>query len=142
MEKTDNPQDKEPVQNTISDTEQNQIDSGTYEVIRQRLDQCAKQLRETLDKVNKARKDVFGAVGTALISSERITTENSCIPRDLASFGNRFIFGYNVQFGLRSTTCIEDVFSVYDYDNHLFNEVSIDILKNDNFVRDFQELYK
>jgi ATPase involved in DNA repair/ATPase family associated with various cellular activities (AAA) len=142
MEKTDSPHDKEPVQNTINATEQNQIDSGTYEVIRQRLDQCVKQLRETLDKVNKSRKDVFGAVSTTLISSERITTENSCIPRDLASFGNRFIFGYNVQFGLRSTTCIEDVFSVYDYDNHHFNEVSIDIIKNDNFVRDFQELYK
>ncbi len=142
MEKTDNPQDKEPVQNTSNDIEQNQIDSGTYVVIRQRLDQCAKQLRDTLDKVNKARKDVFGAVNTALICSERITTENSCIPRDLASFGNRFIFGYNVQFGLKSTTAIEDVFSVYEYENHHFNEVSIDILKNDNFIRDFQELYK
>jgi hypothetical protein len=142
MEKNENPQDREPVQNTVSANEQNQIDSGTYEVIRQRLDQCAKQLRETLDNLNKARKDVFGAVTTALLSSERITTENSCIPRDLASFGNRFIFGYNVQFGLRSTTSVEDVFSVYDYDDRHFNEVATDILKNDNFVRDFQELYK
>lgn len=142
MENNENPQGKESVKNTSNGAEQNQIDSGTYEVIRQRLDQCARQLRETLDNLNKARKDVFGAIGTALLSSERITTENSCIPRDLASFGNRFIFGYNVQFGLKSTTAIEDVFSVYDYDNRHFNEVSIDILKNDNFVRDFQELYK
>ena len=118
------------------------LDSGTYEIIRQRLDSNAKSLTSCLEQLNTARKAVFGTVDTALSASERITTRNSCVPRDMATFGNRFLFGYNVQFGLKSMTEIEDVFSLYEYNDKAFTETSLDLLKDQRFSRDFQELYK
>ncbi len=118
------------------------LDSGTYEIIRQRLDTSAKSLKGCLEQLNTARKAVFGTVDTALSASERITTRNACVPRDMATFGNRFLFGYNVQFGLKSMTGIEDVFSLYEYQNNTFTETSLDIIKDERFSRDFLELYK
>jgi hypothetical protein len=118
------------------------LDSGTYEIIRQRLDNQARQLKECLDKLNTSRKAVFGTVDTSLTGSERITTRNSCIPRDMATFGRKFLFGYNVQFGLKSMTAIEDVFAIYDFQNGTFKETSLDLINDERFQRDFQELYK
>lgn len=118
------------------------LDSGTYEIIRQRLDNQARQLKECLEKLNTSRKTVFGTVDTSLTGSERITTRNSCIPRDMATFGQKFLFGYNVQFGLKSMTAIEDVFSIYDFHNGTFKETTLDLINDERFLRDFQELYK
>jgi hypothetical protein len=127
---------------TVKVSETPVLDSGTYEIIRQRLDTNAKSLKGCLEQLNSARKAVFGTVDTALSASERITTRNSCVPRDMATFGNKFLFGYNVQFGLKSMTGIEDVFALYDYQNKVFTETSLDLLKDQRFSRDFQELYK
>ncbi|MGB0761635.1 MAG: DNA repair ATPase, partial [Rubripirellula sp.] len=59
-------------------------------------------LRARLAKLNDLRADVFGNIETVLLSTERVTTEHNCTPRDLVAIGNQFIFGYNVQFGLKS----------------------------------------
>jgi hypothetical protein len=118
------------------------IDKGTYEIIRQRLASTATLLSDNLSKMNASRKEVFGGIDTVLLSSERITTTNNCIPRDMTTFGNKFLFGYNVQFGLKSTTNIEDVFSVYSYKNNSFSELNLNLIKDDKFERDFVELYK
>ena len=81
-------------------------------------------LRERIEQLNAARKDIFGAVDPALIATERVSTEHNCVPRDMVSIGeNRFLFGYNIQFGLKKTTDLSDVFDIYDYDpeSHLFS---------------------
>ena len=41
-----------------------------------------------------ARKDVFGAIETKLLATERVSTNNNCVPRDMTPVGSRFIFGY------------------------------------------------
>ncbi|MGJ8657664.1 MAG: DNA repair ATPase [Akkermansiaceae bacterium] len=123
-----------------------QLEGGAYEVIQARLQKQAGDLRGRLDTLNEERKSIFGAVEAALVSTERVTTEHNCTPRDLISIGNnRFIFGYNIQFGLKTTTDISDVFAAYDYDpvEHTFSQVPIEsVLSDGAFGEDFQYLYK
>ena len=92
-----------------------QLEAGAYEVIRKRLNKHGSELQRRLDLLNIDRKAEFGGIETALLATSRLTTDNNCVPRDLAAIGpHRFIFGYNVHLGLRSTMRIEDVFAVYD----------------------------
>ncbi len=78
------------------------LESSTYEIIQNRLQSHGKELQSRLGKLNDLRKEVFGSIETPLLGSERITTEHHCIPRDMLAVGNRFLFGYNVTFGLKT----------------------------------------
>jgi len=119
-----------------------QLERGTYEVIRKRLTERARELTERLDLLNAARKETFGAIETKLIGNERVTTDNNCTPRDMVSIGSRFIFGYNVHMGLRTETNLEDVFAVYDFVDGGFQHVSLDLMRDARFEGDFKNLYK
>ena len=66
-----------------------QLESGTYEIIRNRLKSFAGELRDRLNSLNGARKDVFGAIETTLLGTERVTTEHNCVPRDMIAIGER-----------------------------------------------------
>lgn len=119
------------------------LEAGTYEIIRNRLAKAGRGLQGRLDQLNAARKEVFGAIETKLLSTEHISTDNSCIARDIISIGDRFIFGYNVHIGLKSQIALEDVFAIYRMEagNPLARE-SLDLIRNETFERDFQELFK
>ncbi len=123
-----------------------QLEGGAYEVIRARLEEHGSKLRAGMEVLNAQRLEVFGGVDTALLGTERIATEHNCVARDLVAMGRRrFLFGYNIQFGLKQTTDIEDVFSAYDYDpesHHLSQLPVAEILDDPRFVEDFQYLYK
>lgn len=118
------------------------LEQGTYEIIQNRLNKHGDDLQARLANLNAARKEVFGAVETKLLATERITTQNKCIPRDMVSVGDRFIFGYNVHIGLRTETHINDVFSVYAYHDHAFHAKDNSLINSDKFLADFSELYK
>jgi hypothetical protein len=118
------------------------LEHGTYEVIRNRLAGAGKELRARLEKLNAARKEVFGSIETKLLGTERVTTDNNCVPRDITPVGSQFIFGYNVHIGLKSVTTLEDVFSVYRFENHAFIRQSLDLIADERFQRDFAELFK
>ncbi|MGJ8672313.1 DNA repair ATPase [Rubritalea sp.] len=123
-----------------------QLEGGAYEVIRARLEKQAVVLRERLEALNAERKEIFGAVESSLIATERVTTEHNCVPRDLIAIGNnRFLFGYNIQFGLKQTTDVADVFAAYQYkpEDHTFHKLDIaDVVSNGEFSTDFAYLYK
>ncbi|MGB0993636.1 MAG: DNA repair ATPase, partial [Akkermansiaceae bacterium] len=126
-------------------SDQQQLEGGTYEVIRSRMEKHGSLLRERITSLNTARKDIFGAVDPALIATERVSTEHNCVPRDMVSIGaNRFLFGYNIQFGLKKTTDPTDVFAVYDYDpeTHLFSKTDLTQVIGSGFSEDFQYIYK
>lgn len=120
----------------------NSIDGGTYEIIQNRLHGFAEELRSRLSKLNHARKEVFGAIETALIANDRINTQNYCIARDIVSVGEYAIFGYNVHIGLRSGIRLGDVFSVYTFQENKFQEVGWELLQNEKFGTDFLNLYR
>ena len=102
-----------PKENTKNTAAEPDLEQGTYEIIRSRLNQHGKDLQHRLTQLNDERKNVFGSIETSLIGSERISTTNNCIPVDMVPIGNSFIFGYNVIIGLKTEVDIADVFSEY-----------------------------
>jgi len=116
------------------------IERGTYEVIRERLASHGKTLAAKAASLNKRRIEVFGGTEMALLGSDRIRTENNCVPRDIVAAGELLLFGYNVFIGLKTETQIADVFSVHRL--HDFSLVSDSFLKDAKFERDFKELYQ
>ncbi|WP_442267002.1 DNA repair ATPase [Tenacibaculum sp. ZS6-P6] len=119
-----------------------QLDGGTYEIIQGRLQKQKQELQDRLHKLNDARKHVFGNIETKLIANDRINTENNCIARDIVSFGNTSIFGYNVHFGLRTDIKLSDVFSIYEFKENHFHLQSLDMIHDETFISDFTNLYK
>lgn len=120
-----------------------QLEGGTYEIIRSRLLGHGKELGKRIAQLNQARKEVFGSVEPALIATERVTTEHNCVPRDITPIGkNQFIFGYNVYLGLKSQTELSDVFAVYEYRDGAFHSQELEVLRSGEFEKDFQQLYK
>src|SRR5262245_46295122 len=102
------------------------LESGTYEIIRNRLRGHGEELRKRLDRLNQSRREVFGAIETTILGTERITTDNNCVPRDMIAVGRRLLFGYNVHLGLRAETKLSDVFAVYDFLDGKFHQQSLD----------------
>ena len=119
-----------------------ELESSTYDIIRNRLNSQAKDLRERLNQLNDARREVFGAIETKLLTTERITSDHNCIPRDMVAIGNRFIFGYNVHLGLKTETDLSDVFSVYEYRDNVFHRRELDLLADARFEKEFKEIYR
>lgn len=119
-----------------------QLAAGTYEVLRNRLRDAADDLRQRIGTLNQSRADVFGNIETKLIATERVTTEHNCIPRDIVSIGDHFLFGYNVQFGLKTEIGLRDVFSAYRFSDNQFHTESLDLVGDDRFHNDFGELYR
>ena len=121
-----------------------QLEGGTYEIIRKRLENHGKDLQDRLLKLNTDRKAIFGSVETKLLATDRIATDNNCIPRDMVPIGHQFIFGYNVHLGLKSEIDVKDVFSVYEFReaDHAFHAIEPTLINHDKFTSDFKELYK
>ena len=118
------------------------LEGGTYEIIRNRLTAQGNELRARLEKLNQARKEVFGSIDTELLGTERLTTEHNCTPRDMVTIDHRFLFGYNIVFGLKSETNVEDVFSVYRFADGKFQPDDLAVIGDERFVRDFKEIYR
>lgn len=119
-----------------------ELEAGTYEILSKRLQINGQQLREKLNLLNQSRKEVFGSIDTELLTTERVTTENNCIPFDMIPINNHFIFGYNVHIGLKTETQLSDVFSIYAYKNRGFQPEGLDSIDDTAFVEDFKKLYK
>ncbi|SVB46364.1 uncharacterized protein METZ01_LOCUS199218, partial [marine metagenome] len=77
------------------------LEGGAYDLIKQRLSEQAKVLREALDVLGKQRESVFGSRTLQLKEGGKgqanVSTELNCEPRDMVELGqNRFLFGFNV----------------------------------------------
>lgn len=118
------------------------MDNGTYEVIKSRLKKHGDDLIAKAEKLNTVRKDVFGSIESKLLSSERVLTDNNCIPRDMAPVDECFIFGYNVHIGLKEKVELSDVFSIYKYNNDAFEKESLELINDNQFEKDFDDLYR
>lgn len=118
------------------------LDAGTYEIIRNRLQEQSIVLNERLASLNESRKAIFNTEQFALIANQRITTEHNGVARGIIALGNYCIFGYNVHFGLREEIALNDVFSIYQFvDNH-FEATNLQLITNEQFEVDFKNLYK
>jgi hypothetical protein len=124
------------------------MDAGTYEVLRGRLAEQAAELARRAERLNAQRAETFGGAELRLLGTERIRTENNCVPRDIVSVGGLMLFGYNVFIGLKSETSIDDVFALHGFgrtpEAFRFDEPGPlpGLLDDERFQRDFAELYK
>ncbi|ROO91077.1 MoxR-like ATPase [Actinocorallia herbida] len=123
-----------------------ELDAGTYEVLRSRLTAQAAVLKERAAALNGQRTAVFGGAELRLVGTERIRTENHCVPRDIVAVGGVMLFGYNVYVGMRPETAVADVFSAHAYrrdgDTFAFAPVDLPLLAEPGFVKDFGDLYR
>lgn len=133
-----------PAPETTAPSTAQTLGSATYEIIRQRLQAQGATLRERMGKLDARRQEVFGSVEFKLLQADRIVTTHNCVPRDMVQLGNgRFLFGFNVQFGLKKEMELGDVFAVYRRDeaSGSFKEESLALLDDKNFLTDFKRLY-
>lgn len=118
------------------------MEDSTYDVIKNRLFTQSEDLKKRVDKLNVAKNEVFGSIETKLLGSDRVITDHNCIPSDMAPIGDIFLFGYNVSIGLKTKVEINDVFSIYRYKDHTFQKEKLDLINNDQFIKDFDDLYR
>ncbi|WP_278313669.1 DNA repair ATPase [Lolliginicoccus levis] len=132
------------------------LDAGTYEVLRARLVEHSGELAGRARQLNARRVETFGGTEIALLGSERIRTENNCVPRDIVAVplkgdlhGGIMLFGYNVFIGLKSETAVSDVFALHrfarDGETFTFADASGELpglLDDPAFLRHFSELYR
>lgn len=135
---------------------QDGLDARTYEVLRQRLAEAAKELARRAEALNTRRLEAFGGTELRLVGGERIRTENNCVPRDIVSIpdgdgsaSGLMLFGYNVFIGLKPETTVDDVFSLHRFtrDGEAFRFEDAagerpELLRDERFRREFTELYR
>ena len=120
------------------------LGSATYEIIRQRLTVQGESLHQRMAQLDARRAEVFGSIESKLLQADRIVTQHNCTPRDMVQLGNdRFLFAFNVRFGLKKEMELADVFAVYrrDPETGSFREDSLDVINDPRFVTDFKRLY-
>lgn len=130
------------MEETTATQQNNSLDAGAYEIIRKRLLTQKDVLLDHLQQLNQARKEIFNSTTFALKANQRITTENNCVARGIIALDNICIFGYNVHFGLRTEIKLDDVFSIYKFEDNQFILQKLDLISDKNFITDYQNLYK
>ncbi|GHE63096.1 DNA repair ATPase [Streptomyces capitiformicae] len=119
------------------------LDTGTYEVLRDRLTTQAAELARRAEALNARRTEEFGSTRLELAGTERLRTEHNCVPRDIVSVGDVLLFGHNVFLGLKPETTVADVFALHDRDlNRLPDNAVPGLLDDPAFVREFAALYR
>ncbi|MEX1118396.1 MAG: DNA repair ATPase [Terrimicrobiaceae bacterium] len=118
------------------------LGSATYEIIRQRLTTQTGILRERMGALDARRQEVFGSVESKLLRADRVNTAHNCIPKDMVQLGDgRFLFGFNIRFGLKKVTELGDVFAIYAREEESFREDALIPLQEKAFLSDFQRIH-
>ncbi|MFJ9005396.1 DNA repair ATPase [Streptomyces canus] len=119
------------------------LDTGSYEVLRDRLTAQAAELARRAEALNARRVEEFGSIRLELTGTERLRTEHSCVPRDIVPVGEVLLFGHNVLLGRKPQTAIGDVFTLYDRDlNRLPDDAVPGLLDDPGFLKEFAALYR
>ncbi|MFJ8533602.1 DNA repair ATPase [Streptomyces sp. NPDC093591] len=119
------------------------VDTGTYEVLRDRLAAQAAELARRAEALNARRVEEFGAMRLELAGSERLRTGHGCVPRDIVAVGDTLLFGYNAALAIESEITVGDVLALHDRDgNRLSADAVPGLLDDPGFVREFAALYR
>ncbi|WP_019652003.1 DNA repair ATPase [Variovorax atrisoli] len=127
--------------------------SGSYDLLKKRLENQGEGLLKKTQALNEQRLAEFGRSDQALVLRTRARTENNAVARDLVRIGDLLLFGYNVFIGLRKETTVGDVFGLYrlvspgeagqgaDSDELQPVPLTGSFLEDARFASDFRELY-
>ena len=127
----------------VVESEHAAVDAGAYDVLHRRLVQHGEELRRRLESLNDRRAQTFGSIETRLLATRRVNTPHPCVPRDMTAVGRRFLFGFNVHFGLKTQIEPPDVFAQYRFgeDGELHAE-PLTLIEDERFRKDFTDLYR
>ncbi|PZH00581.1 hypothetical protein C1I97_23150, partial [Streptomyces sp. NTH33] len=116
------------------------VDTGTYEVLRDRLTAQAAELARGAELLNARRAEEFGATRLDLTGTGRLRTEHPSVPRDVVAVGDHLLFGYN---GTRPEPEVGDVLALHDRElNRLPEDAVPGLLDDPTFVREFAALHR
>ncbi|MEU6481696.1 DNA repair ATPase [Streptomyces sp. NPDC047017] len=124
------------------------VDSGTYEVLRDRLTARAAELARGAEQLNARRAEEFGATRLDLTGTGRLRTEHPGVPRDVVAVGDRLLFGCDAAHtgpddGTRPEPRVGDVLALYDRGLDRLPEDAVPGLLDDPaFVREFAALHR
>ena len=128
------------------------LEGGSYEVIRRRLLDRAGELGKRCAALNAARQQLFGGRELSLLATDRVRTENNCVPRDVVSVAGHLLFGFQVFIGLKSETKPSDALSAYHFqraeDGKSFDlssagfEGPLAFLADADFTREFSDVFR
>ena len=126
-----------------------EIEQGAYDLLKSRLEAQSQDLKGRVDTLNAKRSELFGGRELTVLGTERIRTENTCIPQDIAAVGDLLLFGYNADLGTREKTS-DDLFALHRFENQdgtfVFPPVAKDdkrdFLKDEGFQANFNEILK
>ncbi|WP_250401611.1 DNA repair ATPase [Streptomyces cellostaticus] len=118
-------------------------DTGTYEVLRDRLTAQAAELARRAEALNLRRAQEFGSTRLELAGTRRLRTEHTCVPRDLVAVGGSLLLGHDVVPGRGPGTTVGDVLALYDRDlNPLPPDAVPGLLDDPAFVDEFAALHR
>jgi len=131
-------------------TSETKLEGGSYDVIRRRLLDRAAELGTRCEALNAARSKLFGGRELALLATDRVRTENNCVPRDVVSVAGYLLFGFQVFIGLKSETKPGDALSTYHFQKsgEAFDLSSagfdgpLSFLANPDFTREFSDVFR
>src|SRR3954468_10588144 len=128
------------------------LEGGSYDVIRRRLLDHATELGKRCDALNAARSKLFGGRELLILATDRVRTENNCVPRDVVSVAGHLLFGFQVFIGLKSETKPSDALSAYHFQRtngaESFDSSSaafegpLAFLANPDFTREFGDAFR
>ncbi|MCN9243425.1 DNA repair ATPase [Streptomyces sp. RY43-2] len=119
------------------------LDTGTYEVLRDRLAAQAAELARRVQALDARRTEEFGSTRLELARTERLRTEHPGVPGDIAAVGDTLLFGYNTSSGVTAEKAVDDVFALHDRElNRLPASAVPGLLDDPDFVREFTALHR
>ncbi|MFG2533089.1 DNA repair ATPase [Streptomyces sp. NPDC048516] len=124
------------------------LDTGTYEVLRDRLAAQGAELARRAEELNSRRTAEFGSTRLELTGTGQLRTERACLPRDIVAIGDALLFGYGALAGRTNEPGSHEavpgeVFALYDRDLQPMPEDAVPGLLDDPaFVREFAALHR
>ena len=119
------------------------VDTGAYEVLRDRLTAQAAELARRAEALNVRRGEEFGSTRLELVGTGRLRTEHSAVPRDVVAVGAALLFGSNAVPSREAGTRVDDVLALYDRDlKRLPDDAVPGLLDDPAFVREFAALHR
>ncbi|WP_427921676.1 DNA repair ATPase [Streptomyces sp. cg40] len=120
------------------------LDTGTYEVLRDRLAAQAAELARRAQALNARRTEEFGSTRLELTGTGRLTTGHPAAPRDVVAVGDALLFGRQASLGVTREVAVADVLALQDrHDLRGLPEDAVPGLLDDpEFVREFTALHR
>ncbi|WP_406458330.1 DNA repair ATPase [Streptomyces sp. NBC_01622] len=120
------------------------LDTGTYEVLRDRLAVQAAELARRAEALNARRTEEFGSTRLELTGTGRLTTGHPAAPSDIVAVGDALLFGHQTSRGVTGETAVADVLALYDRQDlrRLPENAVPGLLDDPEFVREFAALHR